>query len=56
MASAPKGAAFDTPAQIEARAPLIYQQAVKLRTMPPGNVTQITEEERAAIARWYESK
>jgi uncharacterized membrane protein len=54
VASAPKGAIFDTREHIQARAPLIYQFAVKLRTMPPGNVTQITEEERAAIAGWYE--
>ena len=56
VASAPKGAIFDTDEHIAARAPQIYQQAVKLRTMPPGNLTQITEEERAAIARWYESR
>ena len=54
MASAPKGAMFDTPEQVEARAALIYLQVVKLRIMPPGNVTQLSEFERAAIGRWYE--
>ena len=55
VASAPKGAIFDTREHIEARAPMIYQQAVKLRTMPPGNITQISDDERASIARWYEN-
>jgi uncharacterized membrane protein len=55
MASAPKGAMFDTPEQVQARAALIYLQVVKLRIMPPGNVTQLSEFERAAIGRWYEA-
>ncbi|MFT3807495.1 urate hydroxylase PuuD [Arenimonas sp.] len=56
MASAPKGALFDTPEQIELRAALIYTQTVRTRAMPPGNITQISDEERAAIARWYEAR
>jgi uncharacterized membrane protein len=55
VASAPKGAMFDTAEQIQARAPLIYLQVVQTRAMPPGNLTQMTDEERAAVARWYES-
>jgi len=53
MATAPKGTTFDTAEQVEAHAGLIYQQAVALKVMPPGNVTQISDEERAAISRWY---
>jgi uncharacterized membrane protein len=53
MATAPKGTTFDTAPQIEAHAGLIYQQAVALKVMPPGNITQISEEERAVISRWY---
>jgi uncharacterized membrane protein len=53
MAAAPKGTTFDTTAQIEAHADLIYQQAIALKIMPPGNVTQITDDERALISRWY---
>jgi len=56
VASAPKGAIFDTREHIEARAPLIYERVVKLRIMPPGNVTQMTEAERSAIAHWYENR
>ena len=54
-ASAPKGTVFDTPAQVDARASMIYQQVVKLRIMPPGNITQLSDAERAAIAQWYEA-
>ncbi|MEO7246666.1 MAG: hypothetical protein ABIX12_16150 [Rubrivivax sp.] len=31
----------------------VYQQAVVLKTMPLNNATQITEAERARIARWF---
>lgn len=53
MPSAPKGAMFDTVAQIEARAALIHQQVTVLRVMPPGNLTGLSEEERARIDVWY---
>ncbi len=56
VASAPKGAMFETAAQIEAQAALIHKQAVELRVMPPGNITGISEEERALIARWYHTR
>ncbi|MDX2300437.1 MAG: urate hydroxylase PuuD [Xanthomonadaceae bacterium] len=52
MPSAPKGAMFDTVAQIDARAALIHQQVAVLRVMPPGNLTGLTDDERAIIARW----
>lgn len=55
MASAPKGVLFDSPGQLQARAAMIYRQVVQLRVMPPGNVTHLSEAERAAIARWYEA-
>jgi uncharacterized membrane protein len=48
----PKGVMFDTPAQIKRQAPQIMAQAVKTRTMPLGNVTQITEAERSALGSW----
>lgn len=56
MASAPKGAMFDQPQQIEQRAALIYQQVAVLRVMPPGNITQLSESERDVIARWYRGR
>jgi uncharacterized membrane protein len=56
MPSAPKGVAFDTDAQIEAHALTIHQQVVVTRVMPPGNLTGMTDEERAAIARWFAAR
>jgi uncharacterized membrane protein len=52
MAAAPKGTMFDTPQQIEQHAAMIAQQVAVLKIMPPGNVTQMSEAERAAIGRW----
>jgi uncharacterized membrane protein len=51
---APAGVAFDTPAQIAARAARIRERAVVTRTMPPANRTHITDAERALLARWVE--
>jgi uncharacterized membrane protein len=48
----PKGMVLDTPAQIMAAGPKIYQQVVVARFMPLGNLTKITDEERELIARW----
>lgn len=52
IAAAPKGILFDTEAHIRAQAHLIAQQSTVTRVMPPGNLTQMTEEERAVIAQW----
>ena len=52
--AAPAGVTFDTPAQIAARVPRIRERAVVTRTMPPGNKTHITDDERAILARWIE--
>jgi len=52
IAQAPKGIAFDAPAQISAHAAEIMQQVVVTRAMPLGNATQMTDEERAKIAAW----
>lgn len=56
MASAPKGAMFDTIMQIEAQADLIHKQVVQLRVMPPGNLTGLTEEERVLVDRWHAAR
>ena len=42
-------------ANIAKHAPQINQQAVVQRTMPLNNATQITDEERSLLARWYEA-
>jgi len=52
--AAPAGVTFDTPEQIVARAPRIRERAVVTRTMPPGNKTHITDDERAVLGRWIE--
>ena len=52
---APKGILLDTPERIRAQAATIYQQTVIARAMPPGNLTGITDEERALLDRWVRS-
>ena len=47
------GVTFDTPREIKAWAPRIFERAVATRTMPLANLTGMTDEERALIARWY---
>jgi uncharacterized membrane protein len=54
-ASAPLGIRFETREQIEARIDDIERQAVLTRAMPPGNATQITEEERELLGAWVAS-
>ena len=41
-----------TPADIVQNAQRVYQQVIVTRIMPLGNVTNITEQERAVIAAW----
>ncbi|TCO79744.1 putative membrane protein [Plasticicumulans lactativorans] len=50
--SPPKGVAFDTPEQIVANAQGIQQQVVVAKSMPLGNLTQMTDDERQTIATW----
>jgi uncharacterized membrane protein len=56
IAEAPKGFKLDTPERIRAQQPLIYQQTVLTRAMPPGNITQMTDAERAVLDRWMRIK
>ncbi len=51
-----KGVALHTPELIQQHAQAIYQQSVVLKLMPMNNATQITDDERAAIERWYLSR
>ncbi len=53
---APKGLLLETTAQIEQHASMIYIQVVQLKAMPLGNLTHITDDERAAVALWFESR
>lgn len=54
VASPPNGVRMDTPEQIQTLAGLIKARTVDDRAMPPGNVTGITEDERATLKRWVE--
>ena len=53
---APKGVVLETPEQIEALAPRIASAAVWSNAMPPGNITEIEYNERAALAGWLALK
>ncbi len=48
----PGGVMLDTPEQMRAHEAQIVAQAVTTHTMPLGNVTNITDEERATLAEW----
>ena len=50
---APNGVMFDTPDQIRQWAQRIHDRTVSNRTMPLANLTQMTDEERLLVDRWY---
>ncbi len=52
IAAAPKGVLLDTDEQIRLHAPLIEIVAVRSNFMPPGNITEMTGEERLVLASW----
>lgn len=50
--AAPNGVMYDTPEQIAAMADKIMTRAVRTKTMPQGNKTGMTDEERTVLKRW----
>lgn len=50
--TAPQGLVLDTPEQIQAQAARIHAVAVMAQTMPLGNLTGMTDDERALLGRW----
>jgi uncharacterized membrane protein len=50
--AAPKGVLLDDPGNIQRHASLIEINAVRSHAMPPGNMTQITDQERQILAAW----
>ncbi len=50
--AAPNGVMYDTPEQIQAMADKIMTRAVRTKTMPQGNKTGMTDEERTVLKRW----
>ena len=51
----PKNVVLDSPEHIRGHADQIYLQAAYTHAMPPGNVTEITPEERKILALWVEA-
>ena len=49
---APNGVMYDTPEQIQAMADKIMTRAIRTKTMPQGNKTGMTDEERTILKRW----
>lgn len=56
MPSAPQGLLLESVEQAERQADRIQLQTVALRLMPPGNLTQMSEAERAALDRWHAAR
>jgi uncharacterized membrane protein len=50
-----KNVRLDSAAEVTRHAQAIYQQVVVLKLMPMNNATQLSDEERALIKRWFES-
>jgi uncharacterized membrane protein len=48
----PGGLTFDTPEQIKTAAPRIHQQTIATQAMPIGNLTKMTDDERALLGKW----
>ena len=48
----PKNVMLETREQIQTLAQQIKQQTVVAKAMPPGNLTQLSDEERALIGAW----
>jgi uncharacterized membrane protein len=56
ITTAPKGVRLDTPERVATQARLIEIQAVRSNAMPPGNVTEMTPEERGLLAAWLAAR
>jgi uncharacterized membrane protein len=52
FAQPPGGLMLDTPEQVKAAAQRIHQQTIATQAMPIGNLTKMTDEERALLGRW----
>jgi uncharacterized membrane protein len=55
IVAAPQGVLLDTEEQIRLHAPLIGIVAVYSNAMPPGNITEMTNDERLVLASWLAS-
>jgi uncharacterized membrane protein len=55
FAAPPAGVVLETDDDLLANASRLHHQTVVLRAMPIGNLTGMTEEERAVVDRWYQA-
>jgi uncharacterized membrane protein len=46
---------YDTPEQVQALSAKIKLMAVDSGTMPPANITKITDEERDVLRQWIDA-
>ena len=53
---APKGVRLDTPEEIRRHAEVIRIQSVLTHAMPPNNITEMTLDERKAVAAWLAAR
>ena len=53
--TAPRGILLDDPEHIVRNARLIGRIAVWSNAMPPGNITDMTPDERATLAAWIDA-
>jgi uncharacterized membrane protein len=53
IAAPPQGVVLETPAAIRRWAPRINELAVLRQTMPAGNLTEMTEDERRMLGAWF---
>ncbi len=56
FAAPPGGVMFDNAGQVRLHAQAIGKQAVTTRIMPPGNLTGMTDDERALLRQWLAGK
>jgi len=56
ITTAPKGVRLDTPEEIARHAEIIRVQSVLTHAMPPNNITEMTLDERKAVATWLAAK
>ena len=52
---APNGVKFDTAEQVKLYVPKIWIKAIEEKSMPPGNITNISDGERDTIAAWIKA-
>jgi uncharacterized membrane protein len=55
IARAPKNVKLETDGEIAAHAREIYLQAGRSHAMPPGNITDLSSEERQLLVAWFET-